>query len=142
MKKTCLLLTAALTMASINVMADEIEHGWNAEYWMGATNFDQPEGPDFQNAGKRPAGTVATLEKKCIEPVIDFEWGSNGSPCNPDEAEYNDPAFCCKWTGYLLAPETSYYTFDCTHWDDGFSFTIYDIDDLESPLAHNEFWNT
>lgn len=140
MKKTCLLLTAALTMASINVMADEIEHGWNAEYWMGATNFDQTEGKDFW--GKRPEGTVATLEKKCIEPVINFEWGSNGSPCNPDEAEYNDPAFCCKWTGYLLAPETSYYTFDCTHWDDGFSFTIYDIDDLESPLAHNEFWNT
>ncbi len=143
MKKSILLACAALVSASIIVNAEETPiHGWNAQYWMGATNFDQPEGEDFQNAGKREPGTVAVLTKECIEPVIDFDWGSNGSPCNPDEPEYNDPAFCCKWTGYMIAPETSWYTFDLTHWDDGFYFAIYDIEDLDNPLAHDSYWNT
>jgi hypothetical protein len=141
MKKATLLATA-FAVASFGAFAEDVQHGWRAEYWMGATNFDQPEGKDFQNAGKRPAGTVATLTRTAIEPVIDFDWGSNGSPCNPDEAQYNDPAFCCKWTGYLLAPETSWYTFDLTHWDDGFYFALYDVDDLVNPLAFDKFWDT
>ena len=129
-------------MATLGAYADDVQHGWRAEYWLGATNFDQPEGTDFQNAGKRPAGTVATLSKTAIEPVIDFNWGTYGTPCNADDSQYGDQAFCCKWKGYLLAPETSWYTFDLTYWDDGFYFAIYDVDDMVNPLAEDTFWNT
>lgn len=110
--------------------------GLKGTYWKGATNFDQEESEIFWN--KRPQGTVATKEFERIDPVIDFGWG-NG---NPFDDTMDDFAFCIEWNGYLLAPVTSNYTFDFTHWDDGYYFALYDLKDLENPLVTSEFWGT
>lgn len=138
--KRIYVLLAALFMVGLTYAQNDYltgaGDGLKGEYWKGATNFDQIEGSDFWN--KRPEGTVATKILERVDPVIDFEWG-NGNPFDDTEEDF---AFCCKWKGYLLAPVTGLYTFDMTHWDDGFWFSIWDLDDLESPLAHDEYWNT
>ncbi|WP_455584737.1 PA14 domain-containing protein [Bacteroides sp.] len=129
------LFSVGLSYAQNDYLTGEGD-GLNGEYWKGATNFDEIEGSDFWN--KRPQGTVAVKMFERVEPTIDFEWGDG----NPFDDTNEDFAFCCKWKGYLLAPATGTYTFDMTHWDDGFWFSIWDLSDLDSPLAHDEYWNT
>lgn len=153
MKKTTLLLALGI-VASLPASA-ELQHGWNAEYWEGACNFDQPEAAIFTQLrierGKPGSTTgIATLITEGVDPVtpvIDFEWYGNMSPRYmpaedvdvPDEVK--DMSFCCKWTGYLVAPEDDIYTFDMTWCDDGFSLKIYDVDDMDTPLGENSLWN-
>ncbi len=134
--KRLLFVCAALAAASCTTLFAEssMGDGLTGSYWKGATNFDKTESSLFW--GVRPEGTVATKMFDRVDPVIDFEWG-NGNPF--DETEVDFP-FCVEWNGYLRAPETSPYTFDFTHWDDGFYFAIYDLNNPDSPLAANEFW--
>lgn len=139
MKKIYFLLAGLLGFAQF-VSAQEYTpgngDGLKGSYWKGATNFDQEEPEIFWS--KRPQGTVATKEFERIDPTIDFEWG-NGNPFDDTDEDF---AYCIEWNGYLLAPVNSTYTFDFTHWDDGHSFELYDLSDLENPLVTSEFWGT
>ena len=110
--------------------------GLNGAYWKGATNFDQDEPELFW--AKRPQGTHATKMFDRIDKVIDFEWGN----ANPFDETETDFAWSIEWTGYILAPVTSLYTFDMTHWDDGYYLAIYDLANTDEPIAHSEFWGT
>ena len=110
--------------------------GLSGAYWKGATNFDKDEPELFW--GKRPQGTHATKMFDRVDKVIDFEWGD----ANPFDDTTTDFPWSIEWTGYVLAPVTSLYTFDMTHWDDGFYFAIYDLSNLDEPIAKNEFWGT
>lgn len=139
MKKIYLLTMCALLGAQVSFAQEwtpGVGDGLTGSYWKGATNFDKEESEIYWS--KRPQGTVATWQFDRVDPTIDFEWG-NGNPFDDTEEDF---PFCIEWNGYLLAPVDSYYTFDFTHWDNGFYFALYDLDDLETPIATNEFWST
>lgn len=139
MKKLFLsLVCGALASQMFSVMAFEPGNGdgLNGAYWKGATNFDQDESEIFW--ASRPKGTHATKMFERIDPVVNFDWG-NGNPFDDTETDF---PWSIEWTGYILAPTTSAYTFDMTYWDDGFYFALYDLNNLDEPIAHNEFWGT
>lgn len=139
MKKCYLLLGCALFVAQVSFSQSYTPgtgNGLTGAYWKGATNFDQDESEIYW--GKRPQGTHATKEFERVDPVIDFEWG-NGNPFDDTTVDF---PFCIEWTGYVQAPVTSSYTFDFTVWDNGFYFDIFDLDNPDTPIGHNEFWST
>jgi len=140
MKKFYLLAACALVGATAGMQAQDYTpgegDGLTGSYWKGATNFDQDESEIYWS--KRPQGTHATWQFDRVDPVIDFEWG-NGNPFDDTEEDF---PYCIEWNGYVLAPVDSYYTFDFTYWDNGFYFDLFDLDDLENPIAHNEAWST
>ena len=139
MKKFYLLLGSALLAAQVSFAQGYTPgegNGLTGSYWKGATNFDQDEPEIYW--GKRPQGTHATKEFERVDPVIDFEWG-NGNPFDDTDTDF---PFCIEWTGYVLAPVTSSYTFDFTVWDNGFYFDIFDLDSPDTPIGHHEFWGT
>lgn len=139
MKKNYLLLAGLLFATSVVVAQDYTPgdgDGLQGSYWKGATNFDEEESSIFWS--KRPQGTVAEKIFDRVDKTIDFDWG-NGNPFDDTDDDFS---FCIEWNGYLLAPVTSYYTFDFTYWDDGYYFALYDLDNLETPMITSEFWGT
>ena len=117
---------------------DNIESGNGdgliGEYWEGSSDFGNPipsiyRNTDFHHSPEQDQPGEYRFTR--TDPVIDFEWGQ-GNPFN-DSSE--DESFSIKWTGYLLAPVTGKYTFNLTHCDDAFSFKLFRLSNLNTPLC-------
>jgi len=73
----------------------------------------QSQGLSGEYYPERNFNTTPTLR---IDPVVDFQWG-NGGPFD-EESEFPVDRFQVRWRGWIVAPQSAYYTLS-TRSDDG-----------------------
>lgn len=136
MKKLLTLIVAVFAFTAVSAQIPQTGKGDGllGEYWKGSSDFGNPipdiyKNTDWHKSPEQDQG--GTYQFSRVDPVINFDWGSG----NPFDDTTNEMSFSIKWTGYILAPVIGDYTFDLTFCDDAFDFKLYDVEDLETPIA-------